>query len=166
MDSVYLWAQSLDNSSPDYIYHNGRILKPQKDSNEREEILSSISQVTINSKPQKVENNILIYINNDKFVLSIVLPEQDVLYRKAPILCYSSLADPEDKLFSQRLIAHISNFTRSIGRSFPSNLEQEVKLALSLVKKKPTIPTTLIWILAVLFLLPLLLLFLFIFLIK
>ena len=165
MDSVYLWAQSLDNSSPDYIYHNGRILNPQKYPNEREKILSLISQVTINSKPRK-EKNVLIYINNDKFVLSIVLPGEDVLNRKAPIVCYSSLADPEDKLFSKRLITHISNFTRSIGRSFPSDLERDVVFALSLVKKKPAIPTTLIWILVVFFLLLLLSLFLFIFLIK
>jgi predicted CoA-binding protein len=165
MNMIILWAQSLDNSSPDQIYDGRRILS-QKSSAEREKIISLISQVTLNSKPEEAGNNVKVYVNNNNFVLSMVLPEKDVLNRKAPVLCYSQLTEINDPHFTQRLIAHISTFVKQLNRTIPSNIQEEIVLALSLVKKKRTTRATMIWIGVVLFLLLLLLLFSFMFLLK
>lgn len=137
MNSFYLWSQSLDNSSPDHIFVNDKELDAKKDLVERKNAVSLVSKVTANSKPQKVGQHVTIYIDSENFVLTAILPDLDVLNRKAPILCYGQRADPGDKVFSKQVFLYIFNFIKRINRTLPSEVEYEIKQALSLAKKKP-----------------------------
>jgi hypothetical protein len=152
MNIIFLWAQSLDNSSPDQIYASGRILS-QKYVEERKRIVSAISNVTLNSKPTRAGDYVTIYIKDNEFVLSIILPEKDVLNRKAPILCYCQIADESDHVFAQRMIAHISAFVKKINRTAPSYVEKEVTIALSMFEKKKRDKIVAMWVRIILLLL-------------
>lgn len=138
MESIYLWSQSLDNSSPAVIFVDGRKLDPKKYSARREDLVTWVSEVTANSTPKRVgtSQRVSIYNNKNKFVIEIVLPEKDNQGRKAPIICYGSLAEPEDKLFSKTVIHYLEKFIDSINRSFPNDIRSDVISALSLAKKK------------------------------
>lgn len=163
MDSFFFWAQSLDNSSPDYIYVDRKALNPKKYSAERRKVVSQISNVTKNVDAIATGKNVKIFIGKEEFALSIILPEVDELNRKAPILCYSKLPDPGDQYFSKRALLFIHEFVEGIGRTLPNSTTDEIFAALSLAKKKRTLSgRTIVVGLLILFILLLLLAVLFI----
>jgi len=137
MASFYFWAQNLDNSSPDHIFIDTNELDPIKQSAKRKEIVTLVSKITANIKPRIVGEYVKIYLGEDNFVLTAILPDPDVLKRKSPVLCYGELANPDDESFSNEAFSLISNFIEKINRTFPSEIEKEVKQALRVAKKKP-----------------------------
>ncbi len=136
MDSFFLWAQSLDNSSPDYIYVDRKALAPKKYSAERQKVISKISDVTKSVEAIAISKNVKIFIGKEEFAMSIILPEVDELKRKAPILFYSKLADASDQYFSKRALLFIREFVEDIGRTLPPSTADEILSALSTAKKK------------------------------
>lgn len=136
MSSFFLWAQSLDNSSPDVIYVNSEALDAKEHLARRQDVVSLVSKVTRTTKARSISDAVAIYLGKEHFVLTVVLPEKDVLNRKAPILCFGELANPENTSASEDALLYISNFIQKIGRTFPASIETDVVSALALAKKK------------------------------
>ena len=132
----HFWAQDLDNTLPDIVFDDRKELSSKKYEFERQRIVSLIKNVTKNAKVIEISKNVTVFIGEEEFVISIILPERDVLGRKAPILFHSTLANPDDQSFTKKAIDDLANFIHKINRTIPSDIETDINLALSMVKKK------------------------------
>ncbi len=139
MNRLTFWAQGLDNlSSSELISRNGKFIDPKKQLGESQEILSLIYKVSANkeSKLINISKKVKIYIGKEEFVLEIILREKDELKRRAPIICYGELAEPDDQYFLKNAMSEIELFIREIERTLPKATAKDVEEALSFAKKK------------------------------
>jgi hypothetical protein len=122
-EKFILWAQALDNSSPDHFDVRGEEL-PADDSVRRQEAVSSVSSVIKNGARVYEVNGVLLTADDRHFVLEVPSAQRDRAGRTAPIVCYGDYdAAVGDALGASAAVA-LDGFAQRIGRTLlPEHLE-------------------------------------------
>ncbi|WP_125470269.1 hypothetical protein [Achromobacter aegrifaciens] len=128
-----LWAQALDNASPDHFEMRGCVLAPD-DTAQRQEAVSLISSVVKKGSRVCEESSVILTADNLHFILEIPSAERDNAGRPAPIVCYGDYDSTGDAIGTSTAAA-LENFARRIGRTLqPEHLELVQKFLKALKK--------------------------------
>ena len=138
-EKFILWAQALDNASPDHFDVRGEELSAD-DSVRRQEAVSSVSSVIKNGTRVYEVSGVLLTADDRHFVLEVPSAQRDRAGRTAPIVCYGECdAAVGDALGASAAIA-IDDFARRIGRTLQPEHFEFARASLEALKKKS--PTT------------------------
>lgn len=137
-EKFILWAQALDNSSPDHFAVRGEEL-PADDSVRRQEAVSSVSSVIKNGTRVYDVSGVLLTADSRHFVLEIPSAQRDRAGRTAPIVCYGDYdATVGDGLGVSAVMA-LDVFAQRISRTLlPEHLELSRASFEALKKKSST----------------------------
>ena len=132
---LVLWAQALDNSSPDQIELRGERL-PEHDSARRQEAVSTVSAVVRNGTRLYDEGGVRLTEDGGRFVLEVPTAQSDLAGRTAPVVC-CGLGDP---LQGEELVSAtrtwMEDFCIRIGRTLLAEHVERVFPAFAVLKKK------------------------------
>lgn len=122
-EGFILWAQALDNASPDHFEVQGDELAVS-DSARRQEVVSQVSRVIKNGARVYESDGVLLTADARNFVLDVPSAQRDRAGRTAPIVCYGEYdAAFGDELGAAAAVA-IDDFARRIGRTLlPEHFE-------------------------------------------
>ncbi len=117
-----LWAQSLDNSSPDHMRIGDHKLDPSN-KDERRTLVSTMSSVTLRGKSYDFGGALVVCKYRDSFVVNIPTAMTDLAGRQANIACCfqvesRALLELEQKI--QEITDAAKDFARSIGWTIES----------------------------------------------
>lgn len=130
-----LWAQALDNTSPDHFYDRGEELSVS-DSSRREEAVSSVAIVIREGKRVYEDSGVLLTADAHHFVIEVPSIQRDCAGRFAPIVCYGAYsATIEDQLVTSVSVS-LEHFAKRIGRTVQSDHLNNVRSAFDDLKKK------------------------------
>lgn len=131
-----LWAQALDNVSPDHIEVVGSPMT-------RESAVTSVYHVIERGHAVFESQGTKLTVNAEKFVLEIPSESSDHLGRAAPIICYGEIELPMSERLATDLSSAIAAFASRIGRNISAGINDDVaRSVVALKKKRKTIART------------------------
>lgn len=123
-----MWAQALDNTSPDEIEVPG-------DDMTREDAVAHVYRVIEAGKRIHASKNVKLISYRNQSVLEVISTVRDQAGRSAPIVCYirheTSLTDNS----ASELAASVGQFGAKIGRDLPEGYDVEIARAINALKK-------------------------------
>jgi hypothetical protein len=145
-EKFILWAQALDNASPDHFDFRGEELSAD-DSRRREEAVSLVSSVIKKGRrvyPDKVSDpdkvsGVVLTADDGHFVLEVPSAQRDRAGRIAPIVCYGDYNAAGGDALGDSAADALYKFATRIGRTLqPEHLERARASFKALKKKSPT----------------------------
>ena len=131
-----LWAQALDNSSPDHMANiDGRQIQPD-DNTEREKVVSEVSGIIKGGVYKSEVEGIKLTANDKQFVLEVISSEKDCRERSAPILCYGDYDKKNTGGIEDSIITSLNTFAGKIGRTIPPKCDDLVRTAFTALKEE------------------------------
>lgn len=135
-DKLILWAQALDNLSPDHFQMRGLELEIDN-SNDRQEAVSLASKVTKFGVCIFDNGGVKLTIYRQHFVVKVLSIERDCAGRLAPIICYGGYSTDSDiNTISDSVAAAIGEFALKIGRNIQSEHVELIRDSFKKLKKK------------------------------
>lgn len=120
---VILWAQALDNVSPDHIAVNGQTLGAA-DPKSRQNAVSAVSQVSLSSLTTVNCGDVRLSVSKDRFVVEVPSTERDEVGRIALVICCGSYQLKDLDRSGEAVVRDITKFAQHIGRTLaPDQLE-------------------------------------------
>lgn len=134
-DRFVLWAQALDNASPDHFVVHGEELSAD-DSIRRQEAVSLVSSVIKGGTRLYHVSRVLLTADARHFVLEVPSAQRDRAGRTAPIVCYGGY-DPAtlDSLGASAAVA-LDDFAARIGRTVQPEHFEHAQSSFEALKKK------------------------------
>lgn len=130
------WAQSLDNSSSDYIESEGRIIS-NDETEIRQNVVRRFSEISTRGKCVYEKGNVRIFILSPDFLIEVISANRDVVGRFTPIVCCGRLPDSYDTKWAREVIIKFREFAQISGRNLTKAIEEEIFRSLDqLLKKK------------------------------
>lgn len=134
-DKFILWAQALDNASPDHFEVRGKDLKPD-DSVQRQEAVSLVSSVIKSGARIFDQSGVLLTADDRHFVVEVPSAQLDRAGRTAPIVCYGDYdATVGDVLGASAAVA-LDDFAKRIGRTLQPEHFELARASFKALKKK------------------------------
>lgn len=130
-----LWAQSLDNFSPDEMSIDEKQLLPD-DKVKRENLVSEVSHIVATSPYQISEDGIKLTANETHFLLEVISSKCDNAGRAAPIICYGNYDNKSIDSLTDLVFESLNNFARQINRDIPSICIPQIKDMFVKLKKR------------------------------
>jgi hypothetical protein len=133
-----LWAQALDNASPDHIEMREDTLSPE-DIARRQEAVSLVSGVV--KAGSRIFEGAGVQLTEDgrRFVVEVHSVERDRAGRAAPIVCCGDYDSTVDDALGVSVAVSLDGFARRIGRSIlPEHLKLTRESFVFLKKKSST----------------------------
>lgn len=137
MEKFTLWAQALDNSSPDHFNVRGEEIAAD-DSARRQEAVSSVSSVIKNGTRCYEYGGVLLTADARHFVLEVLSTQRDHAGRTAPIVCYGLYEARDGDTLEDTAAAALNDFAEHIGRTLPPGTFELVRASFAALKKKKT----------------------------
>lgn len=135
MEKFTLWAQAIDNSSPDHFNVQGEELAAD-DSIRRQEAVSSVSKVIKNGSQFYKSNGVLLTADAQHFVLELPSTQRDIAGRIAPIICYGRYGTEDSGRLGDSAELALKDFAKRIGRTLPPDHLELTRSAFAALKKK------------------------------
>ena len=135
IDRFSLWAQALDNRSPDHFDVSGRELL-ETDSVERERAVSCVSHVVKSGVRIHAAAGVFLTTNRTHFVLEVPSSERDQYDRIAPIICYGEHAQTDTDTTAAAAALAVDDFAHRIGRTISPEHLDAARLSFVALKKK------------------------------
>lgn len=145
MSELVIWAQALDNESPDHIYVQGRELTEDY-AEERQNAVSKVSKVTRRGVRVFESSGVRLTADRLNFVIELPSVQRDVVGRIAPIICYGDCDRNTDAEFGARIYGRMREFAAAIGRDLHSEHLGVIRDAFAVLKKKTALRTMTNWI--------------------
>ncbi|MDC7701633.1 hypothetical protein [Vogesella indigofera] len=134
-DKLILWAQALDNASPDHFEVHGKVLPPD-DTERRQEAVSLVSRVIKGGERLFEKSGVLLTADDNCFVVEVSSVQRDSAGRTAPIVCYGNFdATVVDALGTSVTVA-LNDFAKRIGRTLQPEHFELVRASFETLKKK------------------------------
>lgn len=137
MEKFTLWAQALDNSSPDHFNVRDEELATN-DIVRRQEAVSSVSSVIKNGTRCYESGGVLLTADARYFVLEVPSVQRDRAGRTAPIICYGLHDTGDIDTLGDLAAAALSDFANRIGRTLPPEHFELTQASFAALKKKKT----------------------------
>lgn len=130
-----LWAQALDNASPDHFDVYGKDLAPN-DTVQRQEAVSKVSSVIKNGARLFEKSSVLLTADTSHFVVEVPSVQRDHAGRTAPLVCYGDYdATSGDALGASAAVA-LEEFAKKIGRTMQPEHCELARASFDALKKK------------------------------
>lgn len=130
-----LWAQALDNASPDHFEVRGEELSAD-DTVRRQEGVSSVSTVIKKGTRLYDVSDVLLTADDRHFVLEVPSAQRDRAGRTAPLVCYGDYdATVGDALGASAAVA-LDDFAKRIGRTLQPEHFERARASFKVLKKK------------------------------
>lgn len=130
-----LWAQALDNSSPDHIAVRGAALDAE-DSLRRQEAVSLVSHVIKDGVRIFESRGVRLTADNRHFIVEIPSAQRDLAGRTAPIVCCGEYDSSFEETLGAKVADTLNEFARRIGRNLHSEQLELVRGSFAELKKK------------------------------
>jgi hypothetical protein len=130
-----LWAQALDNTSPDHLDVRGNGLSAG-DSSQRQKAVSLLSSVTKNGVRVYEFGSVLLTADDCHFVLEIPSAQRDLAGRIAPIVCYGDYDAAVVGVLGDSAVAALDDFAKRIGRTLQPDHIEHAHESFEALKKK------------------------------
>lgn len=134
-DKFILWAQALDNASPDHFDVYGKNLRPD-DTVQRQEAVSKVSRVIKNGTRLFEENGVLLTADASQFVVEVPSVQRDHAGRTAPIVCYGHYDATVSDAFGASVAVALDDFAKKIGRTLQPDHFDLARSSFEALKKK------------------------------
>ena len=134
-DKFILWAQALDNTSPDHIHVHGKNLEPD-DTVQRQEAVSKVSSVIKNGVRLVEERSVLLTADASHFVVEVPSAQRDHAGRTAPIICYGDYDTTSGDAFGKSVAEALDDFAKRIGRTLQREHFELARGSFETLKKK------------------------------
>lgn len=132
-----LWAQALDNTSPDHIEVRGEILAAA-DALQRQAAVSRVAGVVKREKWTFKEGWVRLVADGSHFVFEIPSEQRDSAGRIAPIVCCGDYDSTLCDVLGSSTASALTGFASRIGRTLsPAHLDL-AKVFFDELKKKST----------------------------
>ncbi len=128
MTARIIWAQALDNISPDHIEVRGTELT-------REAAVSKVYYVIERGKRLYAADGIRLTDHRGQFVLEVPSTAQDQVGRTAPIIYWSRYETKLPDRFANMLVTNIDDFAKRIGRNLADRHAEKIIQAIDALKK-------------------------------
>ena len=128
MTARIMWAQALDNISPDEIEVTGTKLT-------REAAVSQVYGVIERGKRVYAVDEVQLTEHRCQFVLEVLSTVQDQVGRTAPIICWSRYEPNLSDRFANLLTTNIEDFAERIGRGLVDRHAEKIIEAIDALKK-------------------------------
>ena len=129
-----MWAQALDNSSPDRIDMHGEQLLPNE-TLRRQEAVSLVSTVVKAGNRVFEERGVRLTADARNFVVEVPSAQVDRAGRTAPIVCYGEHNGSADDTLADTVVAAVDDFAKLIGRSLRSEDSESLRRSFLALKK-------------------------------
>lgn len=136
-EKFILWAQALDNASPDHFDVRGEELSAD-DSGKREDAVSLVSSVTKKGTRVYDAGGVLMTADNCHFVLEIPSAQRDRAGRVAPIVCYGDYGGAIGDELGDSAVTALGAFVKRIGRTLQPEHIDLARNSFDSLKKKPS----------------------------
>lgn len=134
-DKFILWAQALDNSSPDHFYVHGKDLASD-DTVQRQEAAAKVSSVIKSGSRLFEKGNVQLTANTSHFVIEVPSVQRDHSGRTAPIVCYGDYDATVGNELGESAATALNEFAKKIGRTlYPEHFEL-IQASFDTLKKK------------------------------
>ncbi|GGD33677.1 hypothetical protein [Pseudoxanthomonas indica] len=134
-DQFILWAQALDNSSPDHFTVHGNDLG-NSDTVQRQEAVSKVSAVIKKGARLFERDGVMLTADASHFVIEIPSVQSDLAGRIAPIVCYGPNGVVATGGHGIMAVAALTAFARRIGRTLQPEQLKLVDVSFDALKKK------------------------------
>ncbi|WP_139026540.1 hypothetical protein [Achromobacter arsenitoxydans] len=132
-DKFVLWAQALDNASPDHFEMLGKMLDAE-DTVQRQKAVSLVSSVIKKGSRVREQSGVILTADRRHFILEVPSAQCDNAGRTAPIVCYGDYR-PFSNSHSDSAATALDDFTRKIGRTLRPEHRALVRESLESLKK-------------------------------
>lgn len=136
-EKFILWAQALDNTSPDHFDVRGKELSAD-DSGKRQDVVSRVSSVTKKGARVYETGGVLLTADNCHFVLEVPSTQRDRAGRVAPIVCYGDYGDAIGDELGDSAVVALDVFVKRIGRTLQPEHIKLARGSFDSLKKKPS----------------------------
>jgi hypothetical protein len=126
MSKLRLFVQNLENRGYNHYSLDGKLLRPEQDS-EINEVLNSV--LRIKNQGRKIVDvlPVKVTIFESEFLLEVYTDELDNAGRYSPISCSGILPNKDSfEGWREEVVAQIETFAREVNRKFPEKLKNEV----------------------------------------
>lgn len=134
-EKFILWAQALDNASPDHFEVHGKDLTPE-DTVQRQEAVSKVSSVIKNGERLFEKSGVLLTADASHFVVEVPSVQRDHAGRTAPIVCYGDYDATADNALGACVVVALDEFSKKIGRTLQPEHFELVRSSFDALKKK------------------------------
>lgn len=135
MAKFVLWAQALDNSSPDHFEVGGEELSPD-DAIRREEAVASVYGVIKSGMRVYDLNDVILTAHVRDFVLEVPSAQRDHAGRSAPIVCQGQYDVERGDALGDSATLALDDFARRIGRTLQPEHIDGARAAFAALKQK------------------------------
>ncbi len=134
-DGFTLWAQALDNSSPDHFEVGGEELASD-DAVRRQNAVACVSHVIKNGTRFFEANGVILTVDASHFVLEVPSAQRDRAGRAAPIVCYGQYDAGETDALGVSAAGALDDFAKRIGRTLRPDHFELLRAPFAVLKKK------------------------------
>ena len=134
-DKFILWAQALDNASPDHFDVHGKDLEPD-DTVQRQEAVSKVSSVIKNGARLFEQKGVLLTADASHFVVEVPSVQHDRAGRTAPIVCYGDYDTTVGDALGSAAAVALDAFAKKIGRTLQPVHSGLARASFEALKKK------------------------------
>lgn len=134
-EKFILWAQALDNSSPDHFDVHGQVLGP-KDTVQRQVAVSKVSSVIKNGARLFENSGVLLTADTSHFVVEVPSLQRDHAGRTAPLVCYGDYDATAGNTLGDSVAVALDGFSKKIGRTLQPEHFELVRSSFDALKKK------------------------------
>ncbi|KAB2911236.1 MAG: hypothetical protein F9K40_01165 [Kofleriaceae bacterium] len=134
-EKFILWAQALDNASPDHFDVRGDELSPD-DSVRRQEAVSLVSAVIKNGARVYENGGVLLTADDRHFVVEVPSAQRDRAGRTAPIVCYGDYDATVGDALGASVAVALDDFAKRIGRTLQTEHFDLARASFEALKKK------------------------------
>lgn len=134
-NKLILWAQALDNVSPDHFEVYGVVLDPT-DTVKRQEAVSLVSNVIESGSRIFEKSGVRLTADDSHFVLEVPCAQRDSVGRTASIVCYGVYDHNGGNTFGTWPSIVLDAFTKRIDRTFQPEHVELARASFETLKKK------------------------------
>lgn len=134
-DKFILWAQALDNTSPDHFHVHGKSLEPD-DTVQRQEAVSKVSSVIKNGVRLIEERSVILTADASHFVVEVPSTQRDHAGRTAPIVCYGDYDNTAGDALGKSIAEALDDFAKRIGRTLQREHFELARGSFAILKEK------------------------------
>lgn len=132
MKIKYFRAQSLDNTSDDYVCAANH---SNLSGDDRQEAVELVSQINDQAEEIYESENVKLLVASSRGLVHVLPNESDASGRSAPIICCFDMISGEDN--PESIGRKIVTFAQAINRTISKPVEASIVEALQIAKKKP-----------------------------
>ncbi len=133
--NLILWAQPLDNTSPDHIESPGEVVSSERPER-RERAVSTVYSVATAGKRIFSKGGVQLTDDGRRFLVEVLSDQRDQAGRAAPIVCCGKYDPSFDDGSGAKVVININEFAQRIGRTITPEKLDLMKQAFVLLKKK------------------------------